>query len=574
MLDLKITNARIVDGTGNPPTHGDLGIKDGQIAAVGRVDETASQSLDPGGRSVCPGFIDIHTHYDAQVFWDATLSPSCYHGVTTVIGGNCGFSIAPLASTEADYLMRMLARVEGMPLESLQQGVPWNWRSFGEYLDQFDGKLGVNAGFMVGHSAIRTYVMGDRAVGHQATPDEIAAMVTLLQTSIQEGGLGFSSTISPTHNDGDGQPVPSRHASHEEILALAGAIRDLPGTALEFLPGLGAFSEEVMDLMTRVSLAANRPLNWNVLTPSADNQEMTSAQLAASDYARSRGAEVLALTVPQPISVRLNLHSGFVFDALPGWASLFQQPIEERMKTLRDPKAREKLDRDARGDGTGPLAQLANWAHMRVDETFESKNARLQGRTIGEIAQEAGTTPFDAMLDLSLSEGLRTSFMPPTSGDDAESWAARARSWVDDRTVIGASDAGAHLDLIDTFAFSTQLLGKGVRERGLLSFEEGIRQLTDVPARLYGLKGRGRIREGHHADLVIFDESRIGCGETSPRPDLPGDAGRLYAEAEGIDHVFVSGTEIVHQGEHTGALPGHVLRSGHDTETVGLPYRP
>jgi N-acyl-D-aspartate/D-glutamate deacylase len=571
MLDLKITGGRLVDGTGAPPRSGDVGVRDGRIVALGSVDEDARETLDAAGRVVSPGFVDIHTHYDAQVFWDRIVSPSCYHGVTTVIGGNCGFSIAPLSDTAGDYLMRMLARVEGMPLESLRDGVPWNWCSFGEYLDLLEGKLGVHAGFMVGHSAIRRVVMGERAVGNEATPEELERMVALLRRSIQEGGIGFSTTISPTHNDGDGQPVPSRHASHEEFLALAGAIRDLPGTALEFLPGLGAFSEEIKELMTRVSLAANRPLNWNVLVPSAENTEMIEAQLSATDYARARGAEVLALTVPQPLTVRINLYSGFVFDALPGWAELFQLPIAERMQALRDPAKRAQLDADAKSEAAGPLRGLAQWGKMRVDETFEAENAAFRGRSVAEIAEELGKTPFDAMLDLAISEGLRTSFMPPSSGDDDASWKERSRTWHDDRTVVGASDAGAHLDLIDTFAFSTQLLGNGVRKRGLMSVEEGVRQLTDVPARLYGLTQRGQLAEGWHADLVVFDDSRVGCGATYTKLDLPGGAGRLYAEAEGIDHVFVAGTEIVRDGVHTGALPGTVLRSGRDTETVEVP---
>ena len=214
MLDLKITNGRLIDGTGAPARSGDVGVRDGRIVALGSVDEDARETLDAAGRVVSPGFVDIHTHYDAQVFWDGTVSPSCYHGVTTVIGGNCGFSIAPLSDTAGEYLMHMLARVEGMPLESLREGVPWSWRSFGDYLDLLEGKLGVHAGFMVGHSAIRRVVMGERAVGHEATPEELEQMVALLRRSIQEGGIGFSTTISPTHNDGDGQPVPSRHWVH------------------------------------------------------------------------------------------------------------------------------------------------------------------------------------------------------------------------------------------------------------------------------------------------------------------------------------------------------------------------
>ena len=361
MLDVLITGGRGVAGRGAPARRADVGLRGDRIAAIGTVDEPATRTIDATGRVVSPGFVDVHTHYDAQVFWDGTLSPSCYHGVTTVVGGNCGFSIAPLAPGAGEYLMRMLARVEGMPLESLQEGVPWDWSSFGEYLDRLDGKLALNAGFMVGHSALRRVVMGERAVGHEATPVEQGAMVALLRTSLSEGGLGFSSTISPTHNDGDGQPVPSRHASREEMLALARAVRDFPGTTIEFLPGIGIFDDEKKALMTDISLAANRPLNWNVLAPAAGNQEMVEAQLSASDYARERGAEVVALTVPQPMQVRLNLVSGFVFDALPGWADLFRQPLEERMARLASASYRTKLDEGAKSEAAGLLRGLAMW---------------------------------------------------------------------------------------------------------------------------------------------------------------------------------------------------------------------
>ena len=260
MLDVIIRGGKIVDGTGGPARHGDLGIRDGRIVAIGNVEEEARETIDAQGKVVAPGFVDIHTHYDAQVFWDGTLSPSSFHGITSVIGGNCGFSIAPLSPSAGGYLMRMLARVEGMPLESLEEGVPWNWKSFDDYLSQIEGTLSVNAGFMVGHCAIRRVVMGERAVGSEATAEELEQMVSLLHESLEQGGMGFSSTISPTHNDGEGKPVPSRHASREELIALAGAVRDHPGTTVEFLPGIGAFDEEKMQLMTDVSLAANRPV--------------------------------------------------------------------------------------------------------------------------------------------------------------------------------------------------------------------------------------------------------------------------------------------------------------------------
>ena len=568
MLDVLIRNGRVVDGTGAPARRADVAIRGDRIAALGEVGEDARLVIDAEGRVVCPGFVDVHTHYDAQVFWDGTLSPSLYHGVTSVVGGNCGFSIAPLSPEAGDYLMRMLARVEGMPLESLRAGVPWDWRSFGEYLDRLEGTLAVNAGFMVGHSALRRVVMGERAVGHAATPAELEAMVALLRRSLAEGGLGFSSTVSPTHNDGEGQPVPSRHASRDELIALARAVRDFPGTTLEFLPGVGIFTDEQKSLMADLSLAARRPLNWNVLVPSAGNEEMVAAQLSATDYARARGAEVVALTVPQALTVRINLRTGFVFDALPGWAELFRLPVEARKKRLADPVVRKQLDERAKSEAAGLLRGLARWELMQIVEAFTPETKRWEGRTVGDVARETGRDAFDAMVELALADDLRTSFMPPGGGDRPEDWAARGRVWRDDRAVIGASDAGAHLDMIDSFAVPTQVLCNGVRRHHVIGLEEAVRLLTDVPARLYGLRERGRLAPGWRADAVIFDPEAIACGPTYTRFDLPAGAGRLYADAIGIDRVLVNGVETVRQGRHSGALAGSVLRSGRDTDTV------
>jgi hypothetical protein len=282
-------------------------------------------------------------------------------------------------------------------------------------------------------------------------------------------------------------------------------------------------------------------------------------------------AVFVALTVPQAMQVRLNLVGGFVFDALPGWSDLFQQPLEERKRLLADPDYRRRLDEGANSEGAGLLRGIAKWENMRIAETFADSNQAYRGLTVGDVAQATGKQPFDAMLDVALADDLRTSFMPPSSGDAPEDWQARGRAWLDDRTVVGASDAGAHLDMIDTFALSTQVLGNGVRRHGVVSLEEGVRQLTDVPARLYGLRDRGRVQTGMHADLVVFDPDAIDCGPTYTRFDLPAGAGRLYADASGIDHVLVGGVEIVQKGEHTGALPGTVLRSGRDTETVEVP---
>jgi N-acyl-D-aspartate/D-glutamate deacylase len=563
MLDLLIKNGRIIDGTGAPGSVGDIGVKDGRIAAIGHVTESAKQTIDATGRVVSPGFVDVHTHYDAQVFWDGTLSPSCYHGVTTIFGGHCGFSIAPLSKEAAPYLLNMLSRVEGMPANSLAAGVPWDWQTFGEYLGKLDGKLGVNAGFMAGHSAIRRVVMGKRAVGEKATPAELEQMKNLLGQSLAQGAMGFSSTISPTHNDADGNPVPSRHASREELVALARVCRDYEGTSLEFLPAVGRFSQEIKQLMSDLSTAAQRPLNWNALN--AGDPETMENQLSATDLARSNGGDVRALTIPQPITLRINLFAGFVFDALTGWDELFRMSVDNRIEALKDPARRRALDESARA--SGPLRGLANWAALTVHSVFKPENRHLEGRSIGDIAAEQGKSPFDTMLDLAISEGLRTSFMPPAVGADTALWKVRGQLWQDDRTVIGASDAGAHLDMIDTFAFSTQVLGNGVREFKAIELEQAIHQLTQVPAELFGLRERGVLKTGWYADIVVFDPKTVGSGPVHMRPDLPCNEPRIYADAYGVDHVFVNGVQIIDGGKHTHAMPGKALRSGKDTYT-------
>lgn len=572
MLDYLIKGGTLVDGTGTPRRAGDIGITNGRIAAIGKVDEAARETIDAAGKIVAPGFVDIHTHYDAQVFWDPAVSPSSYHGVTTVFGGNCGFSVAPLAAGGGDYLKRMLARVEGMPLQSLEEGVPWNWTSFGSYLDLLEGKLAINAGFLVGHSALRHAVMGKAAVAERASPAQMEAMKALLKQSLAEGGMGFSSSQAPTHNDGDGHPVPSRAASSEELVELAGCLRDHPGTLLEFIPTVGPFAEQHMQLMTDMSLAAQRSLNWNVLIVNKSVQPLYESQLQAADYAAARGATVKALTFAQPVSLCLNLLSGFGLDALPGWAKVLGLPLAERKRAFADPSVRARLVAGA-ADPTVPqlLRAMGHFAAMNVIQTFSPDNAGLDGRNLEDIARERGKTAADVFFDIALADDLKTTFKPTLGGDDEASWKLRGDVWRDPRTLVGASDAGAHLDMIDTFAFSTTVLSEGVRKRHLLTLEEGVAEITDKPARFMGLRERGRLQQGWHADIVIFDADSVGKGPIHTRFDLPGGAGRLYCEAEGISHVFVNGTLIVHNNQLTGATPGTIMRSGRDTETVPIP---
>jgi N-acyl-D-aspartate/D-glutamate deacylase len=574
MLDLKIEGGMIVDGTGEPGFAGDLGIRDGRIVALGKVEEDARETIDATGRVVAPGFVDSHTHYDAQVFWDPTLSPSCYHGVTTVVGGFCGFSIAPITAESAPYLQRMLSRVEGMPLATLEQAVPWNWASFGEFLSRIDGKAGLNCGFFAGHSAIRRAVMGERAVGEEATPADLEAMKALLDASLAEGALGLSTTISPTHNDYEGQPVPSRWASREEHLELASVVGRHEGTGLELLPNLD-FPEGTPELMADYSVAGQRAVNWNILmlNGKANAWEVASRQLAVSDLARSKGGEVIALVAPVTPGVFKSLHNGVTFDAFPGlWRELFKQPVPERMQTLRDPAVRRQLAADvASMPETAALKTMSRFEkHLVVSVKCEA-NKCLEGRRVGEIAAERGVTPLEALLDVALADDLETVFQPDLGGEDADSWDQRRRLYADDRTLVGASDAGAHLDILDSFSFSTTVLARAVREKGILSLEAAVHQMTQRPAVYFGLIDRGAIRLGAHADIVVFDPATVGRGPTYRRFDVPGGGDyRLYADAVGIDHVLVNGVEIVRGGVHTGALPGTVLRSGRDTRTMPM----
>jgi N-acyl-D-aspartate/D-glutamate deacylase len=570
VLDLVIRDAQIVDGTGAPAGRGDVGVNGGRIVAVGEVDNSATTTINADGLTLAPGFVDVHTHYDAQLFWDPTASPSVQHGVTTVIGGNCGFTLAPATSDQHDYLTRMLARVEGMPLEALRAGLDWDWESFGDWLHRLDGGTAINAGFLVGHSALRLAAMGDDAVGSEATTGQVERMVALLGDALAAGALGLSTSQSHTHNDGAGQPVPSRSASRDELLALATGVREHPGTTLEaIIPGcLSGFTDEDIALLTDMSLAANRPLNWNVLGVSAANPAGHKGQLRASEVAAERGGRVVALTLPHSMKIRLSFLSGFVLDGLPGWRDIMHLPVGERLRVLADPAVRRRLNEGAQSEEAGVLRGLAQWERLIVVETFAPENDDANGRRVGEVAAARAAEPFDTLLDIVIADELRTGLTPAMSGDSEADWRVRAEVWRHPDVVIGGSDAGAHLDMMCGAIYTTSLLGHGVREHQVVTLEEAVRLITDVPARLYGLRERGRIAPGWHADLVMFDPATVDHGPERTRYDLPAGAPRLVADAHGITSVLVGGVEVMRDGAATGAMPGTVLRSGRDTETV------
>jgi N-acyl-D-aspartate/D-glutamate deacylase len=574
MLDHRILGATVVDGTGAPAFTGDLGIRDGRIVAIapaGTSDEPAHHTLDATGLVVCPGFVDPHTHYDAQLFWDPLATPSNVHGVTSVIGGNCSFGLAPLHDRDADYTRRMLAKVEGMPLDALEQGVPWTWHSFAEYLDAFDGNLGVNAGFMVGHSALRRYVLSDEANGRAATRDELDELRRVLGLALEQGALGLSTDVSHAHSDGNGDPVPAAGASREEILALCDEVGRWPGTSLEgiFDGASTGFSADELTLLPQMSVRANRPLNWNLLVVDANDPARIDRHLAASHRARELGGRVVALTMPVIVPMNMSFLNYCALNLMPDWGPIMNAPVPQRIEMLRDVTTRRTMVARANSEEAGMFRRLADFGGYVIGDTYSEANAGLAGRVVRDIAAERGDAdPFDTLVDIVIADDLRTVLWPSAPDDDDVHWAMRRTLWDDPDVVLGGSDAGAHLDRMCGGSYPTQLLADTLRGRGLVPLEWAVHAMTGKVADLLGLRDRGTLEEGAVADVVVFDPATIGSEPATLVHDLPGGAPRMIAASTGIVRVYVNGVETVVDGTATGARPGTTLRSGRDTATV------
>ncbi|MFI5631355.1 amidohydrolase family protein [Streptomyces sp. NPDC051664] len=576
MLDHLIRGATVVDGTGAPSYVADLGVRDGRIAVIaepGTLTEAAVTSEDATGLVLAPGFVDPHTHYDAQLFWDPYATPSMNHGVTTVAGGNCGFTLAPLhpdRPDDADYTRRMMSKVEGMALKALEEGVDWSWSTFREYLGALEGRIAVNAGFMVGHCALRRHVMGADAVGGQPGPAQLDAMLRLLHDAMDAGAWGLSTTRSTTHSDGDGKPVASRHALPEELLALSRAVGEHEGTQLEAIVAgcLDQFSDDEIDLLVDMTAAAGRPLNWNVLTIDAAVPERVPRQLVPSERARRAGGRVVALTMPILTPMNMSLGTFCALNLIPGWGEILSLPVPERIERLRDASTRAEMLRRADSKEAGVFRRLADFGRYVIGDTYSVANEGLGGRVVRDIAAERGQDPFHCLVEICAADELRTVLWPMPTDNDPDSWALRQQTWQHEDVLLGGSDAGAHLDRMCGAPYTTRFLGDCLRGRKLVTLEQAVKMLTDDPAQLFGLRDRGRIQEGFHADLVLLDPERIDAGPAILVHDLPGDSPRLDSKAIGIVSVRVNGIETLREDKVTGAVPGTVLRSGRDTRTV------
>jgi N-acyl-D-amino-acid deacylase len=571
--DLVIVNGTVVDGTGLPRRRADVAVKHGRIAAVGFVDPSEGERvLDATGRVVAPGIVDPHTHYDPQLTFEPYGTSSCYHGVTTVVAGNCGFSVAPLKPGDAPWLIQLFARVEGMDPSALE-GIPVDgFESFPEFLESMRGRIGINAAFYIGHCALRRYVMGDAAQEREATAEEVERMAALVREAMAAGAAGFSSTHSPTHFDSADRPVPSRLSSVEELQALAEAAGRAGPGSLAYLPGsaVGGITPEDEDLLIDLSLRSRMPVIIQGLGARSKVDAPTAGWDNAKrfvDEATARGAAVYSMAMSKPFNRTFDLASGTkLYEGALQFNRMFTEAstVHERIALLSDPtfrdEIRDSVDHPNRDPAAGPTLPPPHWSVLHVNKVATPENDKLVGRSLVDIAEERGVHPADAMLDLALSEDLAVEFVWKT---ETPEWIEGTKVAQDDpHMIVGTSDGGAHLDRDDGAEAHTWFLQHWVREWGGFTLEEGVRQITAIPAALCGFTDRGLVLVGYAADLMVFDPDTVGPDQKWLAHDFPNGAARWTSRPQGVHATIVNGVPIVLDGElqADAGLPGHVLR--------------
>ena len=542
--DVVIRGGQIVDGTGAPAQTGDVAIDAGRLTQVGGRAGAADREIVADGLVVSPGFVDPHTHYDAQISWDPELTPSCWNGITSVVMGNCGFTVAPCKPDHRDRIMRMLERVEGMSLAALQQGVDWAWETFPEYLDALETlRPALNVGGLVGHSAVRTYALGDAATEREATADEIEVMRGLVREAMAAGALGFSTSQAPTHLGGDGKPVPSRFATDEEVCALADVMQEFGRGAFE----IASRNLTDVDVSLEVARRSGRPVSFLGGVMGDDARRLQEA--------RDAGSTILPQTSCRPTLMDFRLDEMGIFDQLPSWARVAGTKGEALRGVLADDGFRATFRSDVTGDYEGMRLFKGDWDGISVILAESGEARKHVGRSVAEVASERGCDALDTFFDLALEDDLHMQFSYCLSSD-----IGREGSLLDEGYLIGLSDAGAHLTLLADHAYTTYFLGTWIRERKLMPLEHAVRKLTQVPARFFGIAERGELREGWHADVVLFDADRIGSRDADLVYDLPGGGARLVTRADGVETTLVNGVSTVEAGQLTGERAGQVIR--------------
>ena len=559
-FDLVIRGATVVDGTGLPAFRADVGIRGERIARIGRIDEDVENVIDGEGLVLAPGFIDVHTHYDVQLDWDPTASPSSWHGVTTVLAGNCGFTLAPARPEDVDWLAGMLSRVEGMSRAALNEGLRFTGGGFGDYWSRFDGRIGVNVGSYVGHSAVRRYAMGDDASERAATPEEIESMKELVRQGMREGAIGFSTSQVELHVGEDGREVPSNHASADEIVALCSVLSEFDHGAVEFISKTftAGYDDADRELILRIYEASGRPVELGPLFPNGDSPDGWQRTLDFVDEARERGARIHPQFMTNRSGFHLKLSDTFAFDELISWREVLCLEGEERLASLRDPAVRERM----RTDWESPEARSFSmrWDDLEVESVGNPAFADRVGRSVVELAEANGADPLDTFLDVNLDDGLET-WWTRRGNERADAFMNHVTQQAIENPLVmsGSSDAGAHLATFVGADYTTRLLADWVPD--LLSLEEAVYRLTGMPASVHGLRDRGVIREGAYADLVLFDLDKLAVGESRLATDFPANSSRFVVDAEGYVATLVNGQVCMERGKHTGSLSGHVIRS-------------
>ncbi len=557
-FDLTITSGTIIDGSGQPGFRADVGIREGRIAALGDVGGTTAKTFDAEGHVVCPGFVDIHTHYDAQILWDRMLSVSPWHGVTTVVMGNCGFGVAPTRPEHRDLILRTLQKVEGMSLEALREGLgtDWPFESFAEYLEAIEQRgVAVNVAAYVGHTPMRLFVMGEEAVERNATEDEIEAMCRLLREAIDAGALGFASSGTEAHIGFDGKPVPSVFADADEFKALARALGETGRGILQMTVAPGDFLGDLRAL----ALESGRTVTWTALLAGLFGPGSHRALLARTAELQSEGVDVIPQVSCRPLRFEYDLGEPFPLESMPVFAELGRLDREGRKAAYGHAEFRERLR-----DCVRELDEKRGTSFWeRTSFTHVPGERALLDRPVAEVARERGTDPVDLFLDLALASDLTMRASLAMMNDDEDEVEELLR---DPHVVLALSDAGAHASQLCDACFSTHLLGHWVREKGTLSLPDAVRMLTSRAAEVAGITDRGLLAEGRPADVVVFDPDIVSASALRRVNDLPAAADRLIADARGIKAVVVNGTVIREDGvdalDASGPLPGRLLRHG------------
>jgi N-acyl-D-aspartate/D-glutamate deacylase len=558
--DLKIAGGTLIDGTGRPGVRGDVGIRDGCLVALGEAKDAARRTIDAGGLAVAPGFIDVHTHYDAQVLWDRRMTISPWHGVTTVVMGNCGFGIAPTRPEHRGLLMRTLEKVEGMSLAVLEEGLGYEWpfETFPEYLSTIEARgVLVNAGVMIGHTPLRFYVMGEEATERAATPDELRRMRALVREAIEAGAIGFATSKAISHIGAGGKPVPSRAADFDEVKTLAGALADAGRGIVQATVGRELFLDEFEAL----NRATGRPVTWTALLSGMAGfagPETHHEILARSRALAAAGLPIVPQVTCRPLNFEFQFREPFIFESMPLFTAVSAADFEGKCRIYADPEFRRAFRE------LGQRAQrgiAAKWDRTVI--AWCPTEPALEERMVATVAAERGVHPVDLALDLALASKLEARFRMSVFNDNEDEV---AELLAEPATVLALSDAGAHASQLCDACFSTYLLGRWVRERGTFTIEEAVRMLTSRPADVFGITGRGRIAVGLAADVVVFDPKTVGASSLRRVHDLPAGGDRLIADAHGIEAVIVNGqmirrggVDVIADGE---PLPGRVLRGG------------